>query len=237
MNLVLFIKKFSLLVIGQAGARFALEESLVICNGPKGGPKTEAFLKEAQCYRTMRDLNRNRNQADKQQHSCETIDKYEKAKFILWKNIQLGVAIDGIEKLSAIQKNYLNHIKEELDEIFPEEKDGEKQNDAEVFDHHLWNMWTDAQIMTKFESACRFLKHTYSAALANEYVALIKKIKADDILMCEKEKSSPKLSWSVFLKKFKGEVSHSLRKIILTAAMTPNGIAQGMIYFVFIRRI
>ena len=182
-------------------------------------------------------MNRYKSQADKQQHSCETIDKFEKANFVLWKGIQLGTEIEEIDKLSAIQKNYLNHIKEELDEIFPQEKDGEKQNDAEVFDHDLWSTWTDAQIMTKFQSACKFLKHTYSVALGNEYVALIKKIKADDIVMCEKEKSSPKLAWAVFLKKFKGQVSDSLRKIILTAAMTPNGIAQGVIYFMLIRRI
>ena len=176
-------------------------------------------------------MNRYRNQADKQQHSCDTIDNYEKAKFILWKNIQLGTEFSGIDKLSDIQRGYLNNIKEELDDIFPEEKDGEKQNDAEVFDHRLWDTWNDAQIMTKFQSACKFLKHTYSAALATEYVGLIKKIKADEILLCEKEKSSPKLSWAVFLKKFEGQVSDKLRKIILTAAMTPNGIAQGMYLF------
>ena len=59
----------------------------------------------------------------------------------------------------------------------------------------------------------------------------------DYMHLCEKEKSSPKLAWAVFLKKFKGQVSDSLRKIILTAAMTPNGIAQGVIYFMLIGRI
>ena len=180
-------------------------------------------------------MNKYKNQAAQQQHSCGTIAVYESSRFILWNGIQLGQNDPEVEKLSVIQKPYLGFVKEEIGNIFPDDVVGGSQMDAKVFDHRLWHTWTDTQIETKFLSACKFLRKTCNQALATKYRKLVRRIQGDSVELCKKVDSSPKLVWQLNIKKYmtmKDDkkqliLPSNLRKVILSAALPPFGIAMG----------
>ena len=180
---------------GQAHSRAELIRGIENVNTAKGGPQLEKFLKEAQCYRTAVQM---RRAGSSKNFPCETIAKYESSKFIIWNGIQLTTTGSPLGKLSQIKTRYLNSIKEEINALFPENRSGSSMSDLGIFDHRRFSGYTDAIIKSKFKLASKFLGYSnVPTTYVNEYLALVKQIKADPIDLCDKSQSSPRLAWSV----------------------------------------
>ena len=64
--------------------------------------------------------------------ACDTIVKYEEAKFIMWKKIELKAALPSLGNLSAIQAPFLRAIREQIARRFPEPVTGGSLSDLQV---------------------------------------------------------------------------------------------------------
>ena len=85
-------------------------------------------------------------------------------------------------KLSTFKTQYLEAIKAEIDEIFPEDRSGTSISDLDIFDHRLFNSLSDAEIKRKIKTAAKFIGYTNLPKLyVDEYLNLVKKIKQDPI--------------------------------------------------------
>jgi len=181
-------------------------------------------LQDAQCFRTAAQLNRYSSGTN---HPCETITKYEASKHIAWKGLKLSTTNPPLAKLSTFKTQYLEAIKAEIDEIFPEDRSGTSISDLDIFDHRLFNSLSDAEIKRKIKTAAKFIGYTNLPKLyVDEYLNLVKKIKQDPIELCEKSRSSPRLAWTVFIESGRYQISDFLRKVVLTATVIPFGTAE-----------
>ena len=92
---------------------------------------------------------------------------------------------------------------------------------------------TDDEVFKRtFVKASNFLGiQRVQSSVVLEYLNLVKRLKREKIDTCDKARSSPVIFWSIILKKFEDDdqikISNDLRKIILTACITPLGSAQG----------
>lgn len=146
--------------------------------------------------------------------SCSTIAKFEASQFIFWKGLELKTVDPPTEKLSQIKSQYIASIKGEIDKLFPEPT-GASLKDLEVFDHRRFTAMTENDLKRKFVRAAKYMGFgNIPSTYVNEYVSLVGNLKRDPVELCNKQQSSPRLAWIVYLGKF--SVSGFLRKIILS---------------------
>ena len=98
--------------------------------------------------------------------------------------------------------------------------------DLSVFDHRMFKETTDATLRMKFRRACKFIGYSnIPQVYVDEFITLVNKIKADPLDLCDKAKSSPRLTWTDLLERY--TVSEFLRKMIVTVIIMPFGSAEG----------
>ena len=182
-------------------------------------------LQEAQCFRTIALM---RRYARVLTNPCLTIARYEASKHVLWRGLHLVTTKAGqpSKKLSEIKTQYLQKIRDEIETIFPDERSGSSLMDLSVFDHRMFKETTDATLRMKFRRACKFIGYSnIPQVYIDEYITLVNKIKADPLDLCDKSKSSPRLTWTDLLERY--TVSEFLRKMIVTVIIMPFGSAEG----------
>ena len=65
---------------------------------------------------------------------CNTLQKYEAAKYITYRGLQLEIDV-ALPKLSTFRSRYITKLAEEIAELFPEKQEGMSLSDVEIFDH------------------------------------------------------------------------------------------------------
>ena len=98
--------------------------------------------------------------------------------------------------------------------------------DLDIFDHRRWSGFSDTVIVNKFKKASKFIGYSnVPKTYVDEFLKLLKDLKADPLELCEKIDSSPRLAWTVIFDRY--PVTEFLRKVVLTAAIIPFGTAEG----------
>ena len=176
---------------------------------------------------------------------CTTIPKYEGALFVQYKGLILEKQ-DDLPNLSTFRNGYIDKVREEINEVFPEPRGGVSMADVEVFDPRLFKSTTRITLSAKFRRACKFFginsinerfvsQNWFGNSIiimniavlfryVSEYADLVQKIKQDKTDLCSTDDSSPQLTWALLLEKH--TVSNELRKIILRATSVPMGTAS-----------
>ena len=206
-----------------------------------GGPLTQQFLQECQCYSSAWDEHLMASTLEVGK-PCKDIETYEASRIVVYKGLDLQDKLPESEmaKLSSIKDEYTSLLLTSIDVFFPEiimdkkdpnrRKEKDKMDSLQTLDHRYWKK--DAPLDEEmFRDAFKFLlpnraKEYVPIGVINNFKELRARIMLDNDFFCEASKSKPTSFWTQVLRKY-DDIDGQIVEMVQVALTMPLGSASA----------